>query len=58
MAKKLVIMGAGTFASEVIQLIHSVNKKDHYWEILGVLDDNRKLHGSYVCSEKVRGGFD
>tara|TARA_B100000941_G_C28307842_1_gene449917 strand:- start:76 stop:714 length:639 start_codon:yes stop_codon:yes gene_type:complete len=58
MTKELIIIGAGSFASEIISLIKRVNKHNKYWEILGLIDDDPKLHGAIIDSHKVFGGFD
>ena len=58
MSKKLIIVGAGSFASEIISLINKVNKQNKYWEIIGLIDDDPKLHGTNINSHKVIGGFD
>lgn len=40
--EKLLIIGAGGFALEVIDLIESINSINQTYDIIGLLDDNRK----------------
>ena len=57
MLKELIIVGAGGFASEVIDLIENVNKNKPQWKILGLIDDNKELQDTIVSSHRVIGQF-
>ena len=45
---KLVILGAGYGAWEVISLIEDINNRSSTYDILGILDDNPLLHGNLI----------
>jgi sugar O-acyltransferase (sialic acid O-acetyltransferase NeuD family) len=54
----IVILGAGYGCLEVIPLINSINRFSDTLNIVGLLDDNQTLHGTYVQGFPVLGGLD
>ena len=54
--RDLVIFGAGGYGKEVCQVIADVNASDAAWNVLGILDDNRDLHGQAIGDHPVLGG--
>lgn len=56
--KKLVIIGVGGFGREVAWLVERINKVKPSWELLGFLDDNKKLHVSVCGGYPVLGGLE
>jgi sugar O-acyltransferase (sialic acid O-acetyltransferase NeuD family) len=55
--KKLIILGAGGTAFDLIDIAHAMNKAKATWIILGYLDDNRQLHGQNVYGYPVLGSI-
>ena len=53
--KKIVIIGASGFATEVAWLIEEINSYKLEWEILGFVDDNFKNLPEYINGYKVLG---
>lgn len=56
--KKLVILGAGGLAREVLWAVRDCNRDKHEWDVLGFIDDNPELHGQTLCHLPILGGFD
>ena len=56
--KNIVIIGSGGFGREVAWLISDINRKSKEWNILGFIDDNKKLHGEIINGYRVLGSFD
>ena len=56
--KKIVIIGASGFATEVAWLIEEINSYKLEWEILGFVDDNYKNFPEYVNGYRVLGDID
>jgi len=56
--KKVVVVGAGGFGREVIEIFKDENKIKEKWNILGFIDDNSDLHGSKINGFPVLGGTD
>lgn len=56
--KSVVIIGAGGFGREVLEIFKDQNKKKKIWDILGFLDDNKKLYGKIINNLPVIGGID
>jgi len=54
----LIIIGAGGFARETIELVRSVNADGGDWELRGVLDDDPALGGEHVSGIPVLGPVD
>lgn len=49
MCKKIVLIGAGGFGREVVQLIKELNWRKKKYELLGFLDDGKQFHhGSII----------
>lgn len=55
--KDIIIIGAGGVGKEVTFIIEQINKVKQTWNILGIIDDNEKLHGSTINGYKVLGGL-
>ena len=56
--KSVVIVGAGGFGREVLEIFKDQNKKKKNWNILGFIDGNTELHGKIINNYPVLGGFD
>jgi len=56
--EKVVIIGAGSFGREVIEIFKCQNKEKKSWDILGFLDDNKKLHEKEFNGFSVLGGLE
>lgn len=56
--KNLVIVGAGGFGREVLQLCADINKARQIWRILGFIDDNPRALDGYLCDYSVIGTID
>lgn len=54
----ILIIGAGGVGKETALLIEQINYIKPTWNLLGFLDDNGKLHGSFINGYKVFGGVD
>ncbi len=46
--KKLIIYGAGKLARDALDIIERINQEKPSWELLGFIDDNKNLWGSYI----------
>ena len=51
----LVIVGAGGFARETVELVHAINAASPTWDLRGVLDDSPSLAGGTVAGLPVLG---
>lgn len=58
MTQKVVILGAGLYAKEVLWVFHDSNRIENRWEVLGFIDDNQAWHNQNICDKPVLGGFD
>lgn len=56
--KSVVIVGAGGFGREVLEIFKDQNKISRTWQILGFIDENKELHGKTVDGYTVLGGLD
>ena len=56
--KSVVIIGAGGFGREVLEIFKDQNKISRGWNILGFVDENKQLHGKILNSYPVLGGLD
>lgn len=56
--KDIVIVGAGGFGREVAWLIEEINKKSPEWNIIGFVDDNESIQGSFINHYRVIGKID
>lgn len=56
--KEVVVVGAGGFGREVLELLRDINAVGRQWEVLGFLDDDRDIHGTTINGAEVLGGLD
>lgn len=56
--KKVVIIGAGGFGREVIEIFKDENKIEKKWDILGFIDDDPNILGKNINGFPVLGGLD
>ena len=56
--KKVIIIGAGGFGKEVIEIFKDQNGIKKNWEILGFIDENSALWGKTINNFSVLGGLD
>lgn len=56
--KKVVIIGAGGFGREVIEIFKDQNKIQKQWDILGFVDETPRLQGKIINNFPILGGFD
>jgi sugar O-acyltransferase (sialic acid O-acetyltransferase NeuD family) len=54
----IVIIGAGGVGKEVAMLIEQINHVHPIWNLVGFLDDNIRIHNTYINGYKVLGGVD
>jgi sugar O-acyltransferase (sialic acid O-acetyltransferase NeuD family) len=55
MPTPLILIGAGGFARETIELVRAVNREAPTWELVGLLDDDPELRGQQVLGVPVLG---
>jgi sugar O-acyltransferase (sialic acid O-acetyltransferase NeuD family) len=55
---KIVIVGAGGFGKEVLWTLHDCNKQLKRYDVLGFIDDNKKLHNKLIHKKRVLGGHE
>jgi sugar O-acyltransferase (sialic acid O-acetyltransferase NeuD family) len=53
--RPLLLVGAGGFARETLELIDAVNRTTPAWDVVGLLDDNPALRGTQVHGVSVLG---
>jgi sugar O-acyltransferase (sialic acid O-acetyltransferase NeuD family) len=58
MEEKVVIIGAGGFGREVLDIFEEDNKKEKRWNILGFIDDNPEIQGKKIRGYPVLGGVE
>lgn len=56
--KPVVIVGAGGFGREVLEIFKDRNKISRTWDILGFIDEDKELHGKIINNYPVLGGLD
>ncbi len=56
--KDIVIIGAGGFGREVAWLIEDINREKKEWNIIGFVDDNKKIHGRAINGYEVIGNVE
>ena len=56
--KKVVILGAGGFAREVLWIYRDANQEKYEWDVLGFVDENVENHNKILCDLPVLGGFE
>jgi|TARA_B100000315_G_scaffold156705_1_gene145239 sugar O-acyltransferase (sialic acid O-acetyltransferase NeuD family) len=54
----VVIVGAGGFGREVLEIFKAQNQISMVWNILGFIDENEKLHGKETNGYPVLGGLE
>lgn len=54
----VVVVGAGGFGREVLEIFKDRNRVSKIWNILGFIDENKDLHGKMVNGYPVLGGLD
>jgi sugar O-acyltransferase (sialic acid O-acetyltransferase NeuD family) len=58
MVEKVVILGAGNFGRETLDVFNAVNKIKPTFDVLGFLDDNIEKHGNMLNGKPILGGID
>lgn len=53
--RPLVLVGAGGFARETVEVVAAINAVDPKWDLLGFVDDNPSLQGTRVCGLPILG---
>jgi sugar O-acyltransferase (sialic acid O-acetyltransferase NeuD family) len=53
--RRLLLVGAGGFARETMELVRAVNRVAPTWELAGLLDDDPGLHGRIIHGVSVLG---
>lgn len=56
--QKVVIIGAGGFGREVLDIFEAYNREHNIWEIIGFVDDNPSLHDKKIRGYPVVGSVD
>jgi len=56
--KSVVIVGAGDFGREVLEIFKDQNKISETWNILGFIDENELLRGKIINNYPILGGLD
>jgi sugar O-acyltransferase (sialic acid O-acetyltransferase NeuD family) len=54
-ATPLLLVGAGGFARETLELVRAANRLSSAWEVLGFLDDDPSRHGDSILGVPVIG---
>lgn len=55
MPKPLILIGAGGFARETIELVRAINREEPAWGPIGLLDDDPELRGRELLGVPVLG---
>ncbi len=55
--KKVVVVGAGGFGREAIEIFKDINKIEKKWDILGFIDDDPAIHDKYINGFPIIGGL-
>lgn len=56
--KSVVIVGAGGFGREVLEIFKAQNEISSSWDVLGFIDDKADLHGKILNGYPVLGGLE
>jgi sugar O-acyltransferase (sialic acid O-acetyltransferase NeuD family) len=56
--QQVVILGAGGFAREVLDIFHALNSVEPAYEVLGFIDEDPRKKGQRLNGSPVLGGFD
>jgi sugar O-acyltransferase (sialic acid O-acetyltransferase NeuD family) len=51
----LILVGAGGFARETVELVRAINREAPEWELLGLLDDDPQMHEREVLGVPILG---
>lgn len=51
----LLLIGAGGFARETIELVRAINREAPVWDLVGLLDDDPEMHGREVLGVPIVG---
>ncbi len=51
----LVLVGAGGFARETVEVVAAINAHEQVWDLRGFVDDDPAMHGRQVCGLPVLG---
>lgn len=54
-ASPLLLIGAGGFARETLELVRAINREAPTWELIGLLDDDPGRHGEEVHGVPILG---
>jgi sugar O-acyltransferase (sialic acid O-acetyltransferase NeuD family) len=54
----LLLLGAGGFARETLELVRAINRLAPTWQVVGLLDDDERLHGHEIHGVVVLGSTD
>lgn len=54
--RDLVILGAGGYGADALEVAEAMNEESPRWNILGFLDDDSRKHGAMICDHPVLGG--
>ena len=55
--KDIVVIGAGGFGREVVQLIKDINQEKKEWNFLGYIDEDKEKHGLILNEDIILGDF-
>lgn len=55
--KNLIIIGAGGVGRETAWIVEQINRVKPTYNLLGLLDDNKEIWGTYINSYRVLGGI-
>jgi sugar O-acyltransferase (sialic acid O-acetyltransferase NeuD family) len=55
--RDLLLVGAGGFAREAVEVVRAVNERRPTWRLLGFLDDDAALHGTEIDGVPVLGSL-
>lgn len=53
--RTLLLIGAGGFARETVELVRAINREAPTWELAGLLDDDPEMHGRELLGVPVIG---
>lgn len=53
--RQLLLVGAGGFARETLELIRAVNRREATWNVIGLLDDDERRLGEQVHGVEIIG---
>jgi len=56
--QKIVVLGAGNFGRETMDVLKAINQKCYQFDILGYLDDNSGRHGEMLNGWPILGGIE